>query len=95
MSYVAGWSNKVSQINSIQIGPKIAPFPSVMFREIKKYTFYSLSHLVCHSSGKKVLKVYENRLLRRISGADSDRNSSRGMEKNTQTQASQMSIFTQ
>jgi hypothetical protein len=82
MSYVAGWSNKVSQINSIQIGPKIAPFPSVMFRERKKYTFYSLSHLVCHSSGKKVLKVYENRLLR-IYGADSDRNSSRGMEENT------------
>ena len=30
-----------------------------------------------------MLKVFENRTLRRISGAYSDRNSSRGMEKNT------------
>ena len=35
MSYVAGWSNKVSQINSIQMGPKISPTPSVVFTEIK------------------------------------------------------------
>ena len=35
MSYVAGWSNKVSKINSIQMGPKISPTPSVVFTEIK------------------------------------------------------------
>jgi hypothetical protein len=41
-----------------------------------------------------MLKVFENRLLRRISGRDSDRNSSGGMEKSTKTEASQFSIFT-
>ena len=44
--------------------------------------------------GKNMLKVFENRLLRRISGRDSDRNSSGGMEKSTKTEASQFSIFT-
>jgi hypothetical protein len=43
---------------------------------------------------KSMLKEFENRLLRRISGADSDRNSNRGMAKSTKTEASQFSIFT-
>jgi hypothetical protein len=41
-----------------------------------------------------MLKVFENRLLRRISGPESDRNGNRRREKSTKTEASQFSIFT-
>jgi hypothetical protein len=41
-----------------------------------------------------MLKMFENRLLRRISGPDSDRNINRSREKITKTEASQFSINT-
>jgi hypothetical protein len=58
--------------------------------------FYSPFDFDCRSSGenKNMMKVFENRLLRRISGPDSDRNSSRRTEKSTKTEASRFSIFT-
>jgi hypothetical protein len=40
-----------------------------------------------------MLKVFESRLLRRLSGPGSYRNSNRRMEKSTKTEASQFSIF--